>query len=504
MVKKCFQVLTLFMLTLCTFSLFAQDVYAHYDIYDYYSDYEYDFSDVNIKVSEFDYVFVGKPTKLIETVKINVYGFDEVYSLYEVKITNQLKGNIESKKVNILYFGGICDETLYISDPDFKTNSDKVPEIGKSYMFSCNQYEEFKPDYLDYKDVYYIYNPYSMIYLGDFISILPNLSSIYQEHYDAINYDDGDIIEFYVFDSVQTTSPINLEGTGDDEGNGGGTEIGTYFDNAIEFTFSQTITCNLSANEDKYYKFTLSNYNYELVTFHSFIAYQTYYVTATLYDGNLDEIQLFDNHNDSLSFDTEIALRDETFYLKISSDQVSSGSVNFKVYNPNNCYCKNDPDDLLLILNYSAVMFNSLIITDLDPLVGDRTSYINELIDAIAIWNALDYISISYLEYMGVSNVYVYDIDEAYNPYPAMFTPVLNTIYFNTAIMDSWTFQERLKTVAHELGHALGLNEFNSSGSYQTLPTPEDYANIMRQGKRSFISLGPCDILVYNYKWGDL
>jgi len=54
----------------------------------------------------------------------------------------------------------------------------------------------------------------------------------------------------------------------------------------------------------------------------------------------------------------------------------------------------------------------------------------------------------------------------------------------------------------HEIGHSLGLNEFNTD-QYRILPINEDPINVMRQGKRSFTGIGPCDRLVYLYKWGD-
>jgi len=482
----------------CTFFLnYAKDVYILYDIYDYYSDYGFDYSSINVKVSEFDFVFVGKPTRVLETVKINIHGFDEVYSLYEVNVTNQLKGSISTRNINILYYGGIYDGTLYISDPNMKNNNDKVPEINKYYMFSCNNYKEFKPDSLNYKDIFYIENPYSMIYLENFTRVLPNLNSIYRQHYEVINKGAG-VSESYDLDSIQTTALIDLEGPGDDESDGGESDLGTSFLYPINIHIGQSITSHLSSGEYKYYRFSLDNY--ELINIQSSIYVQPYNVTARLFNKNFVLIDVFDNHT-GLTFSSENILNKEDYYLVISSDEIDGGSVAFSISNAENCFCFNDPNTLLQNLNYDAVT-SDRVLSISDYPSYNRTSYYSELLDAINNWDALGYVELHFTDDTTSSQVKVYDINESDSEAIAKFTPFTNTIYFNTYYMDSWTYDQRLKTITHELGHALGFNEFNDIW-YNPLDINELNINVMVQGLHTYVELGPCDKLVYYYKWRD-
>lgn len=56
-------------------------------------------------------------------------------------------------------------------------------------------------------------------------------------------------------------------------------------------------------------------------------------------------------------------------------------------------------------------------------------------------------------------------------------------------------FYERVKTITHEFGHLLGMDEFN--GDY--LISSETVTNAMVQGIRELYELGPCDKLMFRY-----
>lgn len=73
-----------------------------------------------------------------------------------------------------------------------------------------------------------------------------------------------------------------------------------------------------------------------------------------------------------------------------------------------------------------------------------------------------------------------------------MWLGVADIIKFNDYYYESMTEAQRTKTSLHEIGHALGLDEFTDL---------ESTRNVMHQGIRSTTKLGPADIGVYRKKW---
>ena len=69
-----------------------------------------------------------------------------------------------------------------------------------------------------------------------------------------------------------------------------------------------------------------------------------------------------------------------------------------------------------------------------------------------------------------------------------------DTISINRSIVNNYRIPERNKVMMHELGHALGLDEFPDN--------IESEANVMVQGRRYMYRLGPTDIAAYNHLWG--
>ena len=124
------------------------------------------------------------------------------------------------------------------------------------------------------------------------------------------------------------------------------------------------------------------------------------------------------------------------------------------------------------------------------------TIYANEFLYAVNEWNKLNAVTIlpSNSIYYDVRVTDYYDNDHSAplahtiinsNPLPAI-------IEFNTFYFSSMTYYERVKTAMHELGHTLGLEEFTD------IDTPN---NVMVQGLRSMIKLGPADIGAYRIRW---
>ncbi len=120
--------------------------------------------------------------------------------------------------------------------------------------------------------------------------------------------------------------------------------------------------------------------------------------------------------------------------------------------------------------------------------------------EAIRIWNEM---SIIYFDETSVRipilNLHIFDGElEGYSVAQTNFA--LNTIVLDEVYYASMTEDQRIKTLLHELGHVLGMNEFNSSGNDDIIYS-ENSNNVMVQGVRSLTDLGPCDKYMYYWIW---
>jgi Zn-dependent peptidase ImmA (M78 family) len=123
------------------------------------------------------------------------------------------------------------------------------------------------------------------------------------------------------------------------------------------------------------------------------------------------------------------------------------------------------------------------------------TIYSSQWNSSISTWNAMGEVSITKDTLLTIEDLYIVDTSSpgirisagyANHTVSGNHTPYIQV---NTAVMDSYTSAQRQKTLTHELGHALGINEINIAG------------NVMQQGKLSQTSLGTKDKEVYNCLW---
>ncbi|MDR2526238.1 MAG: cell surface protein [Oscillospiraceae bacterium] len=121
---------------------------------------------------------------------------------------------------------------------------------------------------------------------------------------------------------------------------------------------------------------------------------------------------------------------------------------------------------------------------------SNQSKYDSYVKTAVATWNAYKSGVFRPDDGKVLQDVRISDVDKAGDNAFASTNLQLGTIHLNKAHLDksSWNYNNRLKTITHELGHALGLDENNDG-----LPT-----NVMRQGQLENISLSTDDKASYD------
>lgn len=277
------------------------------------------------------------------------------------------------------------------------------------------------------------------------------------------------------------------------EGGGGTstTEVirdGSSFENAILVDVDIDIY-RYTTSTPIYYEFTAENTR--LTISNVFGSYQP--VDIYLYDGTqyLINQAVFSTNGD---YSLEELTVETNYYIKIVPT-TSYGWSRVSIDSDLNCYCDNLP--YYLDLAFGVDLVNN---TTMKVLYYEDTQYDSELDEAIRIWNEM---SIIYFDETSaripILNLHIFDGElEGYSVAQTNFA--LNTIVLDEVYYASMTEDQRIKTLLHELGHVLGMNEFNSSGNDDIIYS-ESSNNVMVQGVRSLTDLGPCDKYMYYWIW---
>lgn len=297
-------------------------------------------------------------------------------------------------------------------------------------------------------------------------------------------------IDYYTLDLIDGG---NVGSNNMIEGGGGSStpEIirdGSTFEKAIIVNVDTDIY-RYTTSSSIYYEFTAENT--KLTISNVFGSYQP--VDIYLYDSTQYLI-----NQAVFSTTGEYSLEELTiqtnYYLKIvptASYSWSRVSIDTDV----NCFCENLPYNLDLLFGIDLVNNSTL-----DVHYYEDTQYDFELDEAIRIWNEM---GIIYFDETSVEiprlNLHIYD-GELERTIVAQTNFVLNTIVLDEVYYASMTEEQRIKTLLHELGHVLGMNEFNSSGNDDIINS-ESTSNVMVQGIRSLTDLGPCDKYMYYWIW---
>ncbi len=436
------------------------DVEAKY----FYSEYSKDYANLNL-FEEFNYVFRGKIDSYISTSQFNGNGTEIPYTFFNVKVLEQIKGNLEENIIIKFYGGYNLEGTLLLLE------NMSYPNIGEIFYFYCNKTNlTFEEDGRTINNSYAITSHYN---------IRKQLQN--DNNFDNISN----------FQSLNKTSQINP--TSVIIGGGSNLPANTSFEKAWDIELNSPTNVNILPQHKKYYKFCRDTLDYISV-------YSTGNVDPVLklYDSDQNLIAQNDNvnHNEHggeittgknffLNF---YADKNKTYYIEVSlSSPSNSGSFTLNVIKDN--WIKSDVQDLLW--EFDGVDGKKKVDYKIE------SYYVNETNYAIAEWNKLGSVSFKPDTGSTTNNVKIKDYsDSEYNAPVALTTYnwiFEMTVKYNLVYFTHMTTEQRIKTILHELGHVLGLDEFTDL---------EDSINVMVQGIRAQTKLGPADIGVYRSKWG--
>lgn len=435
------------------------------------ADYNENYSNMNL-VEKFDNVFKGKIESFISTSQYNGNGTDIPYSFFKVRVLEIMKGDLDDV-ITIKFYGGYdLDNNLTL----FKNM--QYPKIGRNYYFYCNQSNlAFKDDGRTIDFSYTISTEYNM---REKLQIIDDIS------------EKEKIIPYIIPSNDNYISPNSIIG-------GGGTlPANTTFEKAweIDMTTPLETNVNILPQHNKYYKFTLSTIEYVTV-----FSIGTVDPVVKIYDSNKNLITTNDDvttntmqygygitsgRNFFLNF---YANKNELYYIQVhlySSE--SSGSFTLNVYK----------DNWYQTSNINKLFWKYDGVDDKDKKVDYtiKSKFLDEINYGLKVWNDMGIISFKPDTVATTNNITISDYTDKDKDAPVAVTThrvILDmTVKYNLVYFNKMTREERIKTVLHEFGHVLGLDEFTDK---------ESDINIMAQGIRGQTRLGPADIAAYRARW---
>ena len=430
-----------------------------------------------------------------------------------------LKGEINKKIIDLTYYGGYnIDGILEIIEGDYSSKA-YLPEKDDVFIFTANKTVITKNTSRNITDSFIVYNPHQADLLNEYII---------NEDASGQNSITQSIISNY-YNELYPIQPLSLDNCllvpCDDPGGGnpGGGSPGESFNTAIFLSLGQTYSTSISGNQSIYFKSsqstikdlilissTTANIDLEVRVYHS----ENNLMYSSSIDMGFQDVDRFDNFKAyALVSPATYGTAYFEIYLK---DTSKSGSFSVSLTNRSNPdTCRNDEAKL------TSAYYNSPYV----PAVFQDTSgdniivyqditdmdYGNIFSDAADAWN------------LSSGDVHIYNLEqkptiphsleirEYYDPNTTdkanydydVANPDSKFISYNEFYFGGFTSDEKLRTIIHEFGHALGLFEFNKFNSDGTT-IPESKLTVMRQGVRSFpLSPSTCDIDVLTYIWGE-
>lgn len=459
--------------------------------------YSYDVFSTNQRIIHSDNVFVGEVLRLKAVMQYDSTGVPIPYSVYEVKVIKQIKGSFESDIIEVVYYGGIYNNQTIVLNAETKNEMELLPVQNEIYLFSTK----------------YIAQDYGRIRSGSNIACVP-FSLIWVSGYsddDSLEIIDESVNAFYSIYS-DFNDDIVFEG---DLG-GAGAEDGTSFTKAYTLYSGITYTRTFfSLGVPMYFKFTLSNPKF--ISAFSTYEVDNLNVDVELFNSSYSKIASDDDSGYDDNFQLLYTLNAGTYYLKVINSDYDTGKFNIQ-YGADDIAQTANPLSSL-ISGMDSVDNENDIIYQISP----EFPYLSNLSDAVSMWNYLgevDFVKEEYTTKLMTLRVSTFSEDNNIDGIwindgvtlssPVGDIPVADLLMVNEYRFDYYEYSSNQITriLTHELGHALGLHEFNiqlpfSSGGNNMIIVNESEQNIMRQMNTPLQELGPTDIQVYFYLWGN-
>ena len=486
--------LVLLLLLIVTFNLRRSFSHGYYmnisnlDVVNINASYSYDISNVKERIKNSDNIFIGRINNVKSILEYNDTGLPMPYTVYNVDLVESIKGNFDSNVVTVTYYGGIDQRKIITVGNEYKNEYEIIPIIGEYYLFSTIKVTNSQGRLENGMNLASV--PFSVIWLNDYSN--SSIINTYTDYYYSMNFNDDIVFE--------------------DGGGGSGSNDGSSFTNAIDLGYSYRYNKTLDNMDDEiYFCFELSNTSYVNV-FSEYTSENTD-VKVILYSENYDYILEDSSSGEDENFHVYYRLNSGKYYLKVTGENQDFGSyiINF------------NQEGISARINEESKLVTGLNSVENYKIVYrliDSFDYSVEFRSSVALWNELGLISIIsdqrtssditlYVgDYQGQDNIDGIWSNDGYSASTPMGDIVLGDLLLvNAYYFNGYSETQQMRIIAHELGHALGLHEFNpprpfADGGNENITESESSQNIMRQMNLPLQQLGPCDKEIYYYLWG--
>jgi hypothetical protein len=448
-----------------TVKALEKPVEARYLLPDYFCDIE------NTENPEelFDYKFEGIILGVESVSQYNGNGTDIPYTYYKVKVTKEIKGDVEGEVI-IKYYGGYNEEGELLL-----LENAELPETREKYTFYCNRTKlTYRHDERTIDGSYVISIPNCMVKgsvktsgkrlnkQSETILVLPKVS----------------ITKYHPLAELEQMILAS----------------GDPFDRAETISLTYPFSFYLGYNAYRSFKVNRSTLDYLAI-----YSTGTSDVKVEVYD---QEYNLIGSNDDVNTTRGLLYTSGRNFFYHFYADINKTYYFVVTMYNPN---VAGTTTIRALVDNYYQSSYSNLVTSNDAVDSGKKIHYTNDtyypksISDGAGEWNKLGTVLILPDTSSTTNDVTISlynDGDSGIIAHTSRHWLWGWKIQYNNYYFLNMSMAEKQKTVMHEFGHTLGFSEFCSTGYC------ESSDNIMVQGIKPLTRLGPADIAVNRQKWG--
>ena len=404
---------------------------------------------------DYEYELICEIDKILDTKQYDGTGTNIPYTFYKAKVLENYRTYVENEIV-IKFYGGVDTDGNVIL---FEGMQPLV--VGEKYIIFADKSRAFDGRYFD--------NALVVSCPQQYCKLNENASA--------------NIVSYSVYRPIDET----IIG-------GGGGNANIDFDSSISLSIGKTIKINYTnVIRNRYYKFSVDEKQY--VSIYTTGEFDS---QLKLYNSNRECIfsndDVDNDHGLTLtsaqnSFINYLIEPNQTYYFSVSSNIFNStDTILVKLISDN--WTWSDVGELALPLSG----LGTVDLGDFETQFNNHSKYVEEINFSVGEWNSLGHVKIYEDNMSTLPNFAIYDFNDPDSSAMAITYPlaVYNGVFLNDHHFQYMKKMERVKTIMHELGHILGLDEFTGK---------EDDINIMVQGRKSYTAFGPADLAVYYYLW---